>query len=111
MIEFIFTILLMFSLSFLLYLMVRALPRMAEEPTVGDNKNLLDRWAHSDIPEKIDATFNGFLLKFLSRTKIMVLKMDNTLGKQLRRMRTEKTDQKQVRDFNDIKKSEEDEIK
>ena len=108
--EFIFTIILMLSLSFVLYLMVRALPRVAEESVVED-KNFLDKWAHSDIPEKIDILFNSFMLKFLSKTKIVLLKLDNTLGKQLRRMRAENTDKKQTLDFKDIADSKEEEIK
>ena len=56
---FIFTILLMLALGTVLYLMVRALPRVAEEPRAKES--FLDRWAHSEIPEKIDAAFNGFL--------------------------------------------------
>lgn len=101
MIEFIFTLVLMFSLSFLLYLTARALPRIVEEPAT-DRKSILDRWAHSPMPEKIDTALNGFLLKFLRRVKIVLLRIDNTLGKQLRKMKVEDADKKPAIDFKDI---------
>ncbi len=85
MVLFIFTLLLMFSLSALLYLMVRALPRIVDEPA-AEQRGLLDRWAHSEIPEKVDAWFNEFLLKFLRKFKVFVLKLDNTISTHLRKI-------------------------
>lgn len=89
MVFFIFILLLMFSLSGVLYLMVRALPRVAEEPDAhGDSRrSFLDRWAHSEIPEKIDASLNSFLLKFLRKFKVFVLKLDNVVSAHLKRVR------------------------
>lgn len=82
MIEFIFTTILMLCLGTVLYLTAQALPRIAEEP--GDDGGFLERWARSEMPEKIDAAFNSFLLKFLRKFKIVVLRLDNALSKQLR---------------------------
>ena len=82
MIEFIFTTILMLCLGTVLYLTALALPRIAEEP--GDEAGFLERWAHSEVPEKIDAAFNSFMLKFLRKFKIIVLRLDNMLSKQLR---------------------------
>ncbi len=90
---FVFTILLMVSLGVVLYLMVRALPRIAEEPAAKEN--FLDRWAHSEIPEKIDAALNGFLLKFLRRVKVFALKFDNAVSAGLRRVSAEEKEKKQ----------------
>jgi hypothetical protein len=86
MVEFIFVTILMFCLSAVLYLMVRALPRIAEDPQM-ESRGLLDRWAHSEIPEKIDIAMNGFLFKFLRKIKVFVLKFDNGLGSRLQKMK------------------------
>ena len=81
---FVFTILLMLALGAVLYLMVRALPRIEEEPRAEES--FLDRWAKSRIPERIDAIFNGFLLKFLRRMKVFALKFDNAVSVGLRKV-------------------------
>ena len=79
---FIFTILLMLALGAVLYLMVRALPRVTDEPEAKES--FLDRWAHSELPEKIDTAFNSFLVKFLRRVKVFALKFDNAVSAGLR---------------------------
>jgi len=101
MFAFIFTLILMFSLSFALYLMVRALPRIPEEPAF-EQHGILDRWAHSEIPEKIDAVANNFFLKFLRKTRVFVLKLDNALGKGLQKMKVEDESKKPSIDFKEI---------
>jgi hypothetical protein len=103
MVFFIFILLLMFSLSGVLYLMVRALPRIAPESMdeAGGRHGLLDRWAHSEIPEKIDAWFNGFLLKFLRKFKVATLKLDNSISGHLRKIHKQKIEKKPI-DFSDI---------
>jgi hypothetical protein len=102
----------MFSLSSVLYLMVRALPRVAEEGSSAERRGLLDRWAHSEIPERIDASFNSFLLKFLRRFKVIVLKLDNTISTHLRKINHEDQQKKSAIDFKEISgKSESEEIK
>jgi hypothetical protein len=108
MLSFIFTTLLMLSLGAILYLMVRALPRVAEETAANggngapDRKTLLDRWAHSEIPEKVDAALNGFLFKFFRKAKVTVLKLDNALGSRLQKMKPEDNAAKQAIDFKEI---------
>jgi hypothetical protein len=77
------TIVIFLALGVILYLMVRALPRVAEEP--AKKNSFLDRWARSRIPEKIDDAFNGFLIKFLRRVKVLVLKFDNAVSAGLRK--------------------------
>ena len=124
MVFFIFILLLMFSLSGVLYLMVRALPRVAETAgaatddsggataaAAAGNAGLLDRWAHSDIPEKIDAAFNEWFLKFLRKFKVFTLKLDNLISQHLRKIRreSETAEKKAAIDFKEIaeKKDEE----
>ena len=99
---FIFTTVLMISLSAVLYLMVRALPRITEEPFT-EGRSLLDRWTHSQIPEKVDALLNGFLFKFLRKLKVLVLKIDNGLSKRLEKVKPAgENNKKPAIDFKEI---------
>lgn len=104
MVEFIFTTILMLCLGTVLYLMVRALPRIEEAP-VGDgehSKSAFERWAHSEIPEKIDAAFSAFMLKFLRRVKIIVLRIDNAIAKGLRKVQLQENRANTNIDFKEI---------
>jgi hypothetical protein len=100
MLQFIFTDIFMLSLGAVLYLMVRALPRIAEEPS--EKKNFLDRWAHSDVPERMDAALNSFLFKFLKKVKIFILKLDNMLSKELRKIKSEGNGANSAIDFKEM---------
>ena len=104
MIEFIFVTILMFCLLAVLYLMVRALPRIEEVPAAAESRGLLDRWAHSEIPEKVDIAVNGFLFKFLRKVKVAVLRLDNGLGSHLQKMKAkeEEHERKATINFKDI---------
>jgi len=97
--ELIFTIILMICVGIVLYLMVQALPRIEEVPS--EEKGFLERWAHSEMPEKIDAAFNNFLLKFLRRVKVLVLKLDNALARHLQKIKPEE-DKRPTIDFKEI---------
>lgn len=101
MLSFIFTSILMVSLSTVLYLMARALPRVAEDLET-DGKSILDRWGRSHMPEKIDAALNGFLLKFLRKLKVLVLKLDNALSRHLQKVKPEENGKKPNIDFKEI---------
>ena len=109
MLEFIFTILLMLSLGFILYLMVLALPRVAEESAAESRQTILDRWAHSHMPERIDAMLNGFFLKTLRKIRVFTLKLDNTLGKHLKKLKVSDETKKPI-DFSDITDRKEEDI-
>ena len=74
----------MASLGTMLYLVARSLPRVGEE--VSDKKNFLDRLSSSEIPEKIDTAFNGFLLKYLRKLKVVLLKVDNFITEKLKKI-------------------------
>jgi hypothetical protein len=110
MVFFIFILLLMFSLSGVLYLTVRALPRVAEidgaasgEESDG-SRTMLDRWAHSPLPEKIDAWFNEWRLKSLRKFKVFTLKLDNLISGHLRKINHENAaaEKKAAIDFKEI---------
>jgi len=77
---------LMVALGTILYLAVRALPRIEEEPA-GESESLLDRWASSEIPEKIDAFLNSFLAKALRKVKVLLLRVDNDLSLHLKKIK------------------------
>ena len=100
---FIFTSILMVSLSAVLYLVVRALPRIAEEPAApSEPSSIAAAWKRSEIPEKIDRILNGFLFKFFRKLKVMIMKIDNTLSRNLQRMKLDEVSKKNGIDFKDI---------
>lgn len=101
MFAFVFVLVLMASLSAVLYLVVRALPRIADDPDT-DRRSFLDRWAHSEIPEKVDLALNSFLIKFLRKVKVVILKLDNELSKHLQRVKPEENGKKPNIDFKEI---------
>lgn len=88
MLQFVVTNVLMVSLGTILYLMVRTLPRI-EDVGTPEKRGLLERWVTSEMPEKIDAVLNGFLLKSLRRARVVVMKLDNTLTGQLKKIQPE----------------------
>lgn len=90
----------MVSLSMVLYLMALALPRITEESS--ERQGFLERWAHSEVPEKVDTAFNTFLLKFLRKVKVVVLKLDNTIAKHLQKVKVHEDSKKTAIDFSDI---------
>jgi len=113
MVFFVFTLILMFALSGVLYLMVRALPRIDEASAGGEaneRRSLLDRWARSEMPEKLDAWLNEFLLKFLRKFKVALLKLDNMASTRLRKIHNEKQEKAPI-DFKDITEAQEGEGK
>lgn len=97
---FVLSDILMISVGAVLYLTVRALPRVAEEQV--DRQGLLDRWAHSELPEKIDATFEAFLVKLLRKLKVIILKLDNMLSRHLRKINSSGLNDKPAVGFSDI---------
>jgi len=76
----------MVSLGAILYLVARSLPRI-EENQDGQKTGILDRWASSEIPERIDAVLNGFVEKLLRKLKVILLKVDNSLAKHIKKVK------------------------
>ncbi len=93
----------MISFSAVLYLMVRALPRIAEAPDM-EKRSVLDRWAHSQIPERVDLFLNSFLLKLLRKIRVLVLRLDNSLSRSLQKVKPgdEANDKRPNIDFKEI---------
>src|SRR2546425_1186605 len=88
MFQFIVTNILMVSFGTVLYLVVRTLPRI-EETGEPEKRGLLERWVTSEMPEKVDITLKNFLIKFLRRFRVVVLKLDNSVTKHLKKIQPE----------------------
>lgn len=88
MLTFVITNIFLLALGGMLFLMTRALPRV-EEPDLAVRRGPLERWITSGAPERIDAAMKSFLSKFLRRSKILVLRVDNILTTKLQNMQKE----------------------
>lgn len=102
--QFIFTNVFMISLGAILYVAVRTLPRV-EENGAEEKKGIMERWLASEVPDKIDKALNGFLVKFLRRAKVVLLKADNSVSGHLRRIQpgaNGKAGQQAAIDFKEI---------
>lgn len=86
--QFILTNILMLSLGVILYVVVRTLPRV-DETAVSEKKGAWERWLASGMPERIDRALNGFLFKLLKRVRVLLLKADNAVSGQLKKVKKE----------------------
>lgn len=87
MFQFVVINILMISVGVVLYLMIRALPRIDGEEDIPSRANILERWITSEIPEKVDVLLNNFLGKFFRRLKIALLKIDNYITKRMEKIK------------------------
>lgn len=99
MLNLILTNVIFLSLGVILWLFVRALPRI--EQGEGIRSGFIERWITSELPEKFDSAVNGFLLKTFRKLKIYTLRIDNVVGDRLKRMRWNE-DQNVKPDFSGI---------
>src|SRR3989344_1435587 len=87
--RFILTNVFMISFGTLLYFVIRTLPRIEPDKSVPDKRGFFERLIVSRIPERVDGAVNSFLFKFLRKFKVVLLKIDNVVGKQLKRIQPE----------------------
>ena len=80
--SFLLEIILMLSLGVVIYIFARAIPRVSDE-IVETRHNIFDKLIASLPLEKIDTSFGIFLEKTLRKARLMILRMDNTLGSYL----------------------------
>ncbi|MEX1013652.1 MAG: hypothetical protein WDZ80_00645 [Candidatus Paceibacterota bacterium] len=73
-------LLIMISLGSIVFILVKALPRVDDSKLA--NSEIKTPWIVSYI-EEVDERFNVFLEKFLRRTRLLTLKMDNSLSSKL----------------------------
>ena|SRR3989344_610758 len=86
MFQFIVTNIFMISVGILLYFIIRTLPRIGPEGEVVEKKGLFERFIVSTIPERVDGAVNNFLFKLFRKFKVTLLKVDNVVSRQIRRI-------------------------
>lgn len=85
------------SLGVVVYMMARALPRVSDvEPRKGPR--WVERLMNRVPTEKIDQGINSFLVKFLRKFKLVVLKLDNFIGHRLGKLSKKTTDSGEKKD-------------
>ena len=89
MFQFILTNVFSISLGVLLYFVIRTLPRIEPDNGVPDTKGFFERLIVSKIPERVDGAVNSFLFKFLRKFKVVLLKVDNIVGRQIKKIKPE----------------------
>jgi hypothetical protein len=85
MLWFIIEILIMVSLSAIIYLMAKVLPRISDEPENGS----VSRSRVMFYVEKLDGILKAFLEKFFRQLKVWILKIDNFVSHKLNRFKKE----------------------
>ncbi len=91
--EFILQLLVFSSLSFAVYVLARALPRVTSEEDRAAASGRLDRIVAKIPFHKIDVQLTSFLEKLLRRVRLLLLKFDNFLSHHVRRLRASKEGQ------------------
>jgi len=76
----------MISLGLIVFLVARTLPRISETETAKNPEAKANWW--SSFPfEKIDVKINAFTEKILRKIKLILMKMDNTVSRQLNKFK------------------------
>jgi len=86
MFQFVVTNVFMISVGAILYFVIRTLPRIEPDNRIVETKGFLERFIVSKIPERVDKAVNSFLFKFLRKLKVTLLKIDNLVGRQIKRI-------------------------
>ncbi|MDD5060973.1 MAG: hypothetical protein PHN44_01660 [Candidatus Marinimicrobia bacterium] len=84
--DFILQIFIMFSLGTVIFLVARALPRISETETANAPKSRTN-WFSSFPFEKVDAAVNAFSEKTLRKIKLILMKTDNMVSRQLNKFK------------------------
>lgn len=100
MIQFILMNFLLISFGGIIYLIIKALPKI-EDNGQQEKIGILDKFIISELPHKIDKIFNFYLSKILRKTKILILKLDNYLGEKLKKFNNGENGSKKI-DFSDF---------
>jgi hypothetical protein len=86
MVNYLLEVFIMASAGLILYLFVRALPRVDDADLEAKPKPGLPQWLHEYL-ERLDEWLLGVVEKFLRRTRLGILKVDNTLAEKMHRFR------------------------
>jgi hypothetical protein len=77
----------MVSFGAIIFLVARTLPRITETATVNiENKKRIN-WLRNFPWEKIDVLMNSFLEKTLRKIKLILMKLDNFVSRQLNKFK------------------------
>ncbi len=85
--NFILQIALMVSLGVIIYLFARAVPRVNDEVTASNRRNILAEWVSSLPLHKLDTAFSNFLEKFLRRVRLILMRLENSVAGYLTEVR------------------------
>lgn len=83
MFNFVLQILIFVSLGLIIYIFARAVPRIGEIPAQTVKANVFDRLISKLPMAKIDEAINSFLSKFLRKSKVVIMKIDNFINHRL----------------------------
>lgn len=84
--NFILQIFIMVSLGLVIFLVARTLPRIGETEAL-QNPKAKANWLSSFPFEKVDVVVNASTEKMLRKIKLILMKMDNTVSKQLNKFK------------------------
>jgi hypothetical protein len=101
MIPLILNLVVLVSCGTILYLIARSLPRVSESDETS-RRGVVERWVTSDLPEKFDEWINNFLVKFLRKLKVFLLRVDNTLSHRLKRISSDTERNNSTGSFDDF---------
>lgn len=88
MLDFILQISIVLSLSVIIYLFARALPRVGDAGEAKTaKKNYFENFLKKLPLQKIDASVSAFLEKILRKLRVVLLKIENTLDSAISRLR------------------------
>ena len=87
MLQFIVTNILFISIGTILYVIVRALPRIDEESRPPLKRTVLERWITSEIPDKLDEVASSIMEKTFRKLKVFLLRLDNAISRRLQKMK------------------------
>jgi hypothetical protein len=88
MLEFILTNVFILSGGTMLYLVIRALPRLDPKDSEPHRPAFVERLLASHFVEKVDAMVSAFLEKLLRRAKVVLMKFDNLLSHHLKKIKS-----------------------
>lgn len=86
--DFILQTIIMLSLTVMIYLVARAVPRVSEAATPANKKDYVGKFFKKIPFDKIDTFLNSLTAKFLRKSKIIVLKLDNLISGSLNKIKT-----------------------
>ncbi len=81
--NFVLQIIVFSSLGLIIFLMARALPRVSDAAEPPRGPNFFDKLMAKLPMAKIDEGINSFLAKFLRKSKVVVMKIDNFINHRL----------------------------